>query len=214
MTKTSDSGAVATQSDAAAPCMRRRKLLVAATGITAGAGIVAASVPFVASMSPSERAKASSSPVDVDLANLEAGQQVITDWRGKPVLVLRRTDAMVKILQSAAHQEKLADAHSKIESQQPDYAQNTLRSRKPEYLVLVSICTHLGCIPAFRPDAGAASLGAEWPGGYYCPCHGSKFDFAGRVYQNVPAPTNLVVPRHFYVNALTIRIGEDSRGIA
>lgn len=192
--------------------MRRRKLLIAATGITGGVGILAASAPFLASMSPSERAKTNSSPVDIDFANLGVVQQSISEWRGKPVLVLRRTNAMVKVLQSAAHQEKLADPYSKIESQQPDYAQNTLRSRKPEYLVLVAICTHLGCIPTFRPDVGAISL--EWPGGYFCPCHGSRFDFAGRVYRDVPAPTNLVVPPHYYVNAMTIRVGEDARGVA
>ena len=186
----------------------RRKLLVAATGTVGAAGLAAASIPFVVSMMPSERARAGSAPVDADFTRLGPGEQVTFEWRGKPVWVLRRTPAMLNALESPALRAKLADPDSQVTSQQPLYARNGFRSIKPEYLVLVPICTHLGCVPTFRPDAAAADLGAEWPGGYFCPCHGSKFDFAGRVYRGVPAPTNLVVPPHRYLSDTAVRIGE------
>lgn len=192
-----------------APDARRRKLLVGATGVVGGAGIAAASIPFIVSMSPSERARAGGAPVDADFARLGPGEQVTFEWRGKPVRILHRTPAMLKALEDPALRARLADPDSQVRSQQPDYARNAFRSIKPEYLVLVSTCTHLGCVPTFRPDVSPADLEPGWPGGYFCPCHGSKFDLAGRVYRNVPAPTNLVVPPHRYLGATTVRIGED-----
>ena len=189
---------------------KRRKLLVATTGAMGGAGFAAASVPFVASMNPSERARAGGAPVDVDFAKLGPGEQVTFEWRGQPVWLLRRTRAMLKALEDLAHRARLADPDSRVMSQQPVYAQNAFRSLKPEYLVVVPVCTHLGSVPTFRPEVAPFDLGPDWPGGYFCPCHGSRFDFAGRVYRNVPAPTNLVVPPHRYSGATVARIGEDT----
>ncbi len=189
--------------------VERRKLLVAATGAIGGAGLAAASIPFVTSMNPSERARAGGAPVDADFAKLAAGEQVTFEWRGKPLWILRRTGAMLKALESPTLRAKLADPDSRVKSQQPVYARNAFRSIKPEYLVLVPVCTHLGCVPTFRPDVAPPDLGPDWPGGYFCPCHGSRFDLAGRVYRNVPAPTNLVVPPHRYLGETAVRIGED-----
>lgn len=194
-----------------APDARRRKLLVAATGAVGGAGLAAASIPFVASMNPSERARARGAPVDADFAKLGPGEQVTVEWRGKPVWILRRSEAMLKALGNSAHRVKLADPDSRVTSQQPAYSRNAFRSLKPEYLVLVPVCTHLGCVPTFRPEIAPPDLGPEWPGGYFCPCHGSKFDFAGRVYRNVPAPTNLVVPPHRYLGETVVWIGENPK---
>jgi len=198
------------QNPDAGPDIERRKLLIATMGAVGGAGIAAVSVPFVASMNPSERARAGGAPVNVDFARLGPGEQITGEWRGKPVWILRRTAAMLKALESPAHRLMLADPDSRVKSQQPAYAHNALRSLKPEYLVLVPICTHLGCVPTFRPEVAPRDLGPEWPGGYFCPCHGSKFDLAGRVYRNVPAPTNLVVPPYRYLSATVVRIGEDA----
>ena len=198
----------------ALPNPERRKLLTAATGIVGGAGVAAVAVPFVISMTPSERARAGGAPVDVEFARLGPGEQLTAEWRGKPVWILRRTEAMLKTLENPAHRAKLADPDSKVTNQQPAYARNAFRSLNPEYLVLVPVCTHLGCVPTFRPDVAPSDLGPEWPGGYFCPCHGSKFDFAGRVYRNVPAPTNLVVPPHHYLSTTMVKIGEDPGGSA
>ncbi len=198
----------------ALPNPERRKLLTAATGILGGAGVAAAGVPFVISMTPSERARAGGAPVDIEFARLGPGEQLTAEWRGKPVWILRRTEAMLKALENPAHRAKLADPDSKVKSQQPAYVLGAFRSLMPEHLVLVPVCTHLGCVPTFRPDVAPPDLGPEWPGGFFCPCHGSKFDFAGRVYRNVPAPTNLVVPPHRYVSATIVRIGEDPVGTA
>jgi len=194
-----------------APDTRRRKLLASATGLVGGAGLVAASLPFIASMTPSERARAAGAPVDADFTILRPGEQGTFEWRGQPLWILRRTEAMLKALESASLREKLVDPDSRVKGQQPAYARNVFRSIKPEYLVLVPICTHLGCVPSFRPDVGPPDLGPEWPGGYFCPCHGSRFDLAGRVYRNVPAPKNLVVPPHKYVTDTRVLIGEDTR---
>lgn len=209
MTNTPDSHIPVTRDSDRVPDRERRKLLAAATSIVGGAGIAAASIPFVVSMMPSERARAGGAPVAADFSTLGPGQQLTVEWRGKPVWILRRTEAMLKALESPAHRLRLADPDLKVTTQQPAYARNAFRSVKPEYLVLVPVCTHLGCVPTFRPDVAPADLGPEWPGGYFCPCHGSKFDFAGRVYRNVPAPTNLVVPPHHYLSAMTVMIGED-----
>jgi ubiquinol-cytochrome c reductase iron-sulfur subunit len=191
---------------------RRRRLLA----ITSGLGVVGtafALTPFVLSMMPSARAKASGAPVEVDISKLEPGQLLTVEWRGKPVWILHRTPEMLKSL--AASEKLLADPGSAVTDQQPEYAQNEARSIKPEILVLVGICTHLGCSPDKRLEAGVASgLGDDWKGGFFCPCHGSKFDLAGRVYKSVPAPTNLPVPPHAYLSETRIIIGADQQGAA
>lgn len=184
------------------PVRRRWLALASATG---GAGVVAASVPFVASMAPSERARALGAPVEVDIASLQPGELRTVEWRGKPVWLLRRTAAMLAGL--GTHDNLLADPRSDRREQQPDYARNETRSVRPDAAVLVALCTHLGCIPSFRPQPGAVDLGASWPGGFHCPCHGSRFDLAGRVFRNVPAPSNLEVPPHHYAEASTLIIG-------
>lgn len=185
---------------------KRRRFLTIATGVVGAGGAVAAAVPFLASMAPSERAKALGAPVTVNVENLEVGQLVTTAWRGKPVWVVRRTPDMLDTLSKV--RDELADPDSD-EPQQPSYAQNPQRSIKPEYLVMVGSCTHLGCSPVFRPEKAPADLGRDWLGGFFCPCHGSKFDLAGRVYAGVPAPLNLPVPPHRYVTETEILIGED-----
>lgn len=191
---------------------RRRRLLILTTGLgLVGTGFAA--TPFVKSMLPSARARAAGAPVEVDISRLEPGQILTVEWRGKPVWILRRTEKMLATLPRVEPQ--LADPKSAVEEQQPPYARNPTRSIKPEVLVLVGICTHLGCSPDKRLEPGAGSgLGADWPGGFFCPCHGSKFDLAGRVYRNVPAPTNMVVPPHAYVADTRILIGEDQKGSA
>lgn len=184
-----------------------RRRWLAATSITGGAGVVAAAVPFAASMAPSERARAAGAPVEVPIGGLPPGGLRTVEWRGKPVFVLRRSAEMLGALR--AHDHLLADPSSR-ESIQPAYAANPNRSIRDDVLVLEAVCTHLGCIPTFRPDEGAADIGGVWPGGFYCPCHGSKFDFAGRVFRNVPAPTNLTVPPYRFATDSTLVIGEDA----
>jgi ubiquinol-cytochrome c reductase iron-sulfur subunit len=179
----------------------RRRFLTAATVVVGAVGTVAVAVPFLSSWSPSERAKTAGAPVQADIGKLEPGQQIIVKWRGKPVWVVRRDDASLETLPEVDSQ--LRDPKSN-ESIQPEYAKNEYRSRKPETLIMVGICTHLGCSPTYVPE-----ITADFKGGFFCPCHGSKFDFAGRVYQGVPAPTNLTVPPHYYVSDSIIVIGED-----
>ncbi|MDH5393986.1 MAG: ubiquinol-cytochrome c reductase iron-sulfur subunit [Gammaproteobacteria bacterium] len=184
---------------------KRRTLTLATSAVAAvGAGFVA--VPFVASWAPSERAKTAGAPVEVDISKLDEGRLLTVEWRGKPVWIVKRSNKTLEDLKTL--DDSLRDAASDKE-QQPDYAKNASRSRKPEILVLVGICTHLGCSPTFRPDLAAADLGADWKGGFFCPCHGSKFDMAGRVYSGVPAPTNLEVPPHYYLSDNVILVGED-----
>src|SRR3990167_4116502 len=191
---------------------QRRRLLLITTGL-GFVGTAFAATPFVLSMTPSARAKAAGAPVEVDISKLEPGQLLTVEWRGKPVWILKRTPEMLKGL--SAVEAKLADPKSEVKDQQPDYAANPTRSIKPDILVVVGICTHLGCSPDKRLDAGIASgLGDDWLGGFFCPCHGSKFDLAGRVYKNVPAPTNLVVPPHAYLSDRRIIIGADQKGAA
>lgn len=185
-----------------------RRLWLTTTSVAGGAGLVATAVPFVTSMAPSERARALGAPVEVELAGIKPGELKTVEWRGQPVFVLRRSPEMLASL--ARHVDLLADPGSR-RSDQPEYAANEARSVKPEIAVLVGICTHLGCIPTFRPTPGAADIGASWPGGFYCPCHGSKFDLAGRVFKNVPAPTNLVVPPYRFVSDDTLLIGVDAK---
>ena len=189
---------------------KRRRFL---TNVTAAAWAVGGSVaayPFIRSMTPSERAKAAGAPVVIDISRLEPGQMIKYEWRGKPIWVIRRTDDMVQKLADLA--ERLADPDSE-RSEQPDYAKNVHRSREPKFLVLIGVCTHLGCSPVTNFAIGPASgLGDDWPGGFFCPCHGSKFDLSGRVYKNLPAPTNLVVPPYKYLTDTLILVGEDDGG--
>ena len=184
----------------------KRRFLTAATSVVGGVGVVAALVPFVKSMMPSARAEAAGAPVEVDVSKMKPGEQLTVEWRGKPVWIIRRTEKNIEDLPS--NDDKLVDPHSEA-AQQPAYAQNEDRSIKPEYLVLVGICTHLGCSPTYRPDLAPADLGPEWKGGFFCPCHGSRFDLAGRVFKGVPAPKNLVVPPYKYVSDTQIIVGVD-----
>jgi len=186
----------------------RRHFLTVATAVTAGAGAAATAVPFVASFKPSARAQALGAPVERDVSKLEPGAMVRVEWRGKAIFIVRRTDAMLEELTRDV--DLLADPNSEDAEQQPDYAMNQYRSIKPHYLVVEGVCTHLGCAPVARFELGPADLGADWPGGFFCPCHGSKFDLAGRVFKSVPAPKNLKVPPHRYVNDTTILIGVDT----
>ena len=184
----------------------RRRFLTVATSAAGGVAAAAVATPFVMSFFPSERAKAAGAPVEVDISKLEAGQKINVEWRGKPVWVVNRTPDQVKNLAKLGS--KLADPTSTV-PQQPEYCKNEHRSIKPEILVAVGICTHLGCSPTFRPDLAPADLGPEWLGGFYCPCHGSKFDLAARVYSGVPAPTNLEIPPHKYMSDTRLLIGDD-----
>ena len=183
-----------------------RRLWLTATTVAGGAGVIASAVPFVASLAPSERARALGAPVEVELQGIQPGEIRTVEWRGKPVFVLRRTPAMLDAL--ARHDDLLADPLSR-RSEQPATTRNVVRSMRPELVVLEAVCTHLGCIPSFRPTPGAPDIGASWPGGFYCPCHGSKFDLAGRVFKNVPAPTNLTVPPHQFASDSKLVIGAD-----
>ncbi|GGI83146.1 ubiquinol-cytochrome c reductase iron-sulfur subunit [Legionella impletisoli] len=183
---------------------QRRQFLLTSTGVLGGIGALCALTPFVSSWMPSAKAQAAGAPVEVDLSKLEPGQQITVEWRGKPVWIIRRTKEMLEGLDD--HDVLLRDPKSLVD-QQPEYAKNEFRSIKPEYLVLIGICTHLGCIPKYKPYE--QELGPQWPGGFYCPCHGSSFDLAGRVFKNVPAPINLAVPPYRFVNDHVIIIGED-----
>ncbi len=187
---------------------KRRRFLVASTSVVAAVGAGFVAVPFVSSWMPSERAKNAGAPVEVDISKLAEGQMLTVEWQSKPVWIVKRSEKTLSDLPTM--DDSLRDPASENVDQQPAYAQNANRSIKPEILVLVGICTHLGCSPTFRPDIGAADLGGEsWLGGFFCPCHSSKFDLAGRVYQGVPAPTNLVVPPHKYLSDNVILIGDD-----
>ncbi|PXF31743.1 ubiquinol-cytochrome C reductase [Pokkaliibacter plantistimulans] len=185
----------------------RRRFLVATTSVVGAVGAVGAAVPFVASWSPSAKAKAAGAPVKADISKLEIGQQMIAEWRGKPVWIVRRSKEMLDSLSKLDGQ--LADPMSE-KPQQPDYIPHqAYRSIKPEIMVMVGICTHLGCSPTYRPEVAPADLGPEWLGGYFCPCHGSRYDLSGRVYKGMPAPLNLLVPPHNYTDDNTIVIGVD-----
>jgi ubiquinol-cytochrome c reductase iron-sulfur subunit len=189
---------------------RKRRFLVAATSVAGGIAAGATAVPFVASMMPSERAKAAGAHVEVDVAPLAPGEMMRVEWRGRPVWILRRTEEMLAAL--ADTRGRLADPDSRRGDITPEYARNEHRSIKPEYLVVVGICTHLGCSPVDRFRAQPEPFAADWPGGFYCPCHGSLFDLAGRVYRNVPAPDNLPVPPHTFLSDTRILIGDDTKG--
>ena len=184
----------------------RRRFLVAATSVVGAAGAVGVAIPFIKSWSPSAKAKAAGAPVKVNLSKLEPGQQIVVEWRGKPVFVVRRTPDMLQEIRAVDAMLRDPDSNK---SEQPDYAKNEYRSIKDEYLILVGLCTHLGCSPKYLPEVKPMEFDAEWKGGYHCPCHGSKFDLAGRVYKGVPAPTNLVVPPYSYESDTVIIIGKD-----
>lgn len=183
----------------------RRNLLVA-TSAVGGVASAGAAVPFAASMLPSERAKAAGAPVEVDISKLVPGELAVIEWRGKPVWVIRRTKEMLDSLKGA--ESRLTDPSSKS-SEQPKYAQNGHRSANPELMVMEGVCTHLGCSPQLRTSEAKAEMGADWNGGFYCPCHGSKFDYAGRVFRGAPAPTNLTVPPYTIVSEDALVIGKD-----
>ena len=188
---------------------KTRRTLVVATSVVGGAAAVGAAVPFAASMLPSERAKAAGAPVEVDISRLAPGEVGIYEWRGKPVWVIRRTQDMIDSLKAVVP--NLTDPESKS-SRQPQYAENEYRAVKPDIMVMEGVCTHLGCSPQAKPAEAKAEMGGDWVGGFYCPCHGSKFDYAGRVFRGAPAPTNLTVPPYTFLSEGTLLIGEDKKG--
>jgi ubiquinol-cytochrome c reductase iron-sulfur subunit len=186
---------------------KRRHFLTAAATVVGGAGALATAIPFVSTLSPSAKTKAIGGPVEVDISKLKPGERMVEKWRGKPVWILRRSKESVADLSEMS--DMLRDPDSDVE-QQPEYAKNTYRSVKPEYLVVVGLCTHLGCSPNYLASGEENDFGADWKGGFFCPCHGSKFDLAGRVFKGVPAPANLVVPKYQFTSETTILIGDDS----
>jgi ubiquinol-cytochrome c reductase iron-sulfur subunit len=186
--------------------LKKRRLLTTGTAVVGAVGVGFAAVPFIASWNPSERAKALGAPEEADISKLEPGGLLRVKWRGKVCWVVRRTPQNLADLKKL--RPRLADPDSEV-PQQPSYAQNETRSIKPEFGVMVGICTHLGCSPTYRPDVAPADLGPDWLGGFFCPCHGSFFDLAGRVYKGVPAPTNLEVPPHQFLSDDVILIGVD-----
>lgn len=189
----------------------KRRFLIAATTAVGGVAAAAVAVPFITSMLPSERAKAAGAPVEADISKIESGAMITVEWRGKPVWLINRSQEMMAAL--TQHDDKLSDPKLEVTTQQPTYCQNASRSIKSNLMVLVGICTHLGCSPSPKLQAGN-EMGADWPGGFFCPCHGSRFDLAGRVFKGSPAPINLVVPPHKYLNDNLLLIGEDDKGAA
>ena len=188
---------------------KTRRNLVVATSVVGGAASVGAAVPFITSMWPSERAKAAGAPVEVDISAIAPGEMKVFEWRGKPVWVIRRTPQMLESLKTVVA--KLTDPASR-DSLQPEYAANDYRSLKPDVMVMEGVCTHLGCSPQMKPADAKAEMGGDWAGGFYCACHGSKFDLAGRVFRGAPAPTNLTVPPYTFLSEGTLLIGEDKKG--
>lgn len=191
--------------------LSKRRLLIAATTAAGGVAAAGAGTPFVLSLMPSERAKAAGAPVEVDVSAIQPGMMIGVEWQGKPVWIVRRTQEMLDLL--AGHDDKLVDPKSTV-PQQPEYCNNPYRSIKPEFLVVLGVCTHLGCSPTYRPEVAPADLDADWPGGWFCPCHGSRFDLAARVYKGVPAPSNMIVPPHKYLSEGRLLIGDDSKEAA
>lgn len=189
----------------------RRRFLTAATSIVAGIGAVFALIPFIKAWKPSARVRAAGAPVEVDVGNLKPGEMMTVEWRGRPIWILRRTGEMLDSL--ARVQNQLLDPDSSAE-QQPSYARNEFRSIEPEYLVAIGLCTHLGCSPSFVPEPGSTSFDPDWQGGFMCPCHLSKFDLAGRVFDGVPAPANLEVPPYRFLDERRILVGSDPEGVA
>ena len=193
------------------PGSTRRDFLTLVAGAGAAVGVGAIVWPFIDSMEPAADTLAAGEAVDVDLTKVAPGQQIVVVWRGKPIFVVNRTAEAIKTLSEPKLLSRLADPGSKT-NQQPSYAENAHRSVNPTYAVMVGICTHLGCVPGYFPNVSATDPAPDWPGGYLCPCHGSKYDLAGRVYSGVPAPYNLPVPPYAMVNATTVRIGENPPG--
>jgi ubiquinol-cytochrome c reductase iron-sulfur subunit len=187
-----------------------RRNLIVATSAVAGAAGAGVAIPFAWSWWPSERAKAAGAPVEADISNIAPGELAVVEWRGKPVWIMRRTKEMLEGVRKA--DDKVTDPKSEV-AVQPDYAKNEYRSIKPEFLVLVGICSHLGCSPQQKSSEAKGEMGADWAGGFLCPCHGSKFDLAGRVYKGAPAPINLEVPPHTYLSDTRLLIGEDRKGV-
>jgi ubiquinol-cytochrome c reductase iron-sulfur subunit len=191
----------------------RRDFLYIATGAVAAVGAAATLIPLVDQMNPDRATIAAGAPITVDISKIAPGQQIQVFWRSKPIFIVNRTPTLLKVLQEKKNIDLLSDPDSTVH-QQPPYAQNWHRSVKPQYSVLVGICTHLGCIPHFLPDPNPTTPMTDWLGGYFCPCHGSKYDLAGRVYSGVPAPYNLPVPPYRFVNDKTLRIGENPSGVS
>jgi ubiquinol-cytochrome c reductase iron-sulfur subunit len=194
--------------DSHAPDATRRDFLYIATAAVGAVGAAAALVPLVAQMNPDASTLAAGGPVDLDISKIEEGAQIVIRWRQRPIFVFRRSQKTLQAMQSSQMTSLLSDPNSE-QMQQPPYATNWHRSVKPEFGIVVGICTHLGCIPMFYPNASATTPVSNWPGGYFCPCHGSKYDPAGRVFSGVPAPYNLPVPPHRFVNDTTLRVGEN-----
>ena len=188
----------------------KRRFLIAATTVVGAVGAGFVAFPFVASLRPSARTQAAGAPVEIDISKIEDGQMLIVEWRGKPVWIVKRTAKNLSELPTL--RDKLSDPDSNVTAQQPNYAKNPTRSLKQDYLVVVGICTHLGCSPTYVKGEDVHDLGSDWKGGFFCPCHGSFFDLAGRVYKGVPAPTNLVVPPHTYLSDTRIMVGIDHSG--
>ena len=186
----------------------KRRFLIGATSVVGGIGVIGAATPFVMSLFPSEAAKAAGAPVEVDISKIEPGMKINVGWRGKPIWLLNRTEAM---LASLPKMDSVVVDPKSDEPHQPAYCKNETRSIKPNMWVAIGICTHLGCSPTFRPEVAPADLGPEWQGGFFCPCHQSKFDLAGRVFKGVPAPTNLWIPPHRYATDTKVVIGEDPK---
>jgi ubiquinol-cytochrome c reductase iron-sulfur subunit len=193
------------------PEATRRDFLYIATAVVGAVGAAATLIPLIDQMNPDAATLAAGGPVEFDLSKVQPGQQVLIRWRNRPIFVINRTPAALKMLQSKELLERLSDPQSD-NHQQPKYAQNWHRSIKPEFCVLVGICTHLGCIPSFFPEPSKTTPVADWLGGYFCPCHGSKYDLSGRVYSGVPAPYNLPVPPYNYIGANKIQVGENPKG--
>ncbi len=186
---------------------KTRRNLIIGTSVVGAVGVVGAAVPFVGSWYPSAKAKAAGAPVKVNVSKIEPGGMITVEWRGKPVYIVRRTQAALDSLKKIEGQ--LSDIQSD-KSVQPTYAKNFERAVNKEFAILLGVCTHLGCAPLFRPDVGAADLGGDkWQGGFFCPCHGSKYDLAGRVYSGMPAPLNLEIPPHKYESEFVVVIGEE-----
>ena len=186
--------------------LNRRNFLANLTKVMGGVGGIFAVIPFLSTMSPSEKAKSAGAPIEIDVSGLKPGAFKVVEWRGKPVWIVRRTSEMINNTQE--DNDILSDPKS-LEEHQPKYTQNKFRSLNPEYLVLLGVCTHLGCSPLYKPNSKTAELGLDWKGGFFCPCHGSKFDLSGRVHRGMPAPYNLEVPPYYFVSESRIIVGKD-----
>jgi ubiquinol-cytochrome c reductase iron-sulfur subunit len=186
----------------------RRRFIGSALALVLATGVTLSSIPFVRSLLPSRSRQIAGAPIEVDLDTIRPGEQILVTWRGKPIWILRRTSEMIQRLRKSDFEARLRDPLSQ-QDQQPPYARNDLRSIHPDILVVIATCTHLGCIPKFHPETGQMGFASEWPGGYFCPCHASKFDLTGRVFKGVPAPLNLVIPPHRFTDHSSVIIGED-----